>query len=512
MPIPQPLPRTLDAWLKQLDSSPLPVPAENLLKVQRMLADSRRSLREIAESMRDSPAVALSVLREANRSGQGQNEPVESLESALTRLGLKRTEELLKRQPALPEAQIPRSLRQMQLISEHAAQQANGLFAGRLARLWQEIHWGSLLFFAPIWVLLSARPELFEAWEQRVLLKGEPASKVEQELLGVPLLRLCLALAERWRLPEWIVSGYRLLLNDRRLLVKALHIARDNEHPIHQRQMLDDDPALRRWLTQPANCILLANGLTLSAHFAWNDSHNLRWQRLTGLYLQLPVDEVQQQVHRNAVQHAQQQPPQDLWHPAVALIWPWHARHLRTTPAAAPAPKPNPWREACAQLLAQPSPFGNVVQLTTCMRDAIQACGMQRVLLLIADRNHSRLLAQQHAGLDKSAGALSLDPQQSQVLKRLLKEPGQLRLSPANIAQFSALLPGALKSLFPGEHLLIRSLASNGRVALIAFADQGGAALDDASVQAFAKTAQCIERALGNFANRGRQADRRPQP
>ena len=510
MPTPQPLPRTLAAWLKQLDNPLLPAPADNLLRVQRMVTDGRRSLREIADSMRDSPAIVLHVLREANRPGKTQSAPVESLESALTRLGLKRTEELLTRQPALPSAQIPRSLRQMQLISEHAAQQANGLFAGRLARLWQEIHWGSLLFLAPVWALLGAHPELFDSWEQRVLIKGEPRAKLEQELLGVPLLRLCLALAERWRLPEWIISGYRLLLDDRRLLVKALHVARDNQHPLHQRQQLDDDPALRRWLTQPGNCILLANGLALNAHFAWNDPHSLRWQRLTGLYLQLPLEEVQQQVHQNAAQHARQQPNPGLWHPAEALIWPWDARHLRATPAAAPAPRPDPWRQACAQLLAQPSPFGNVVQLTACMRDALQACGMQRVLLLLADRNHSRLAAQQAAGLDSAAASLSLDPQHSQVLKRLLKEPGQLRLTPTNIAQFSALLPGTLKALFPSEHLLIRSLASNGRVVLIVIADQGGRAIDAASLQAFVKTTQCIERGLGNFASRGRQADRQP--
>jgi hypothetical protein len=511
MPVSSPPPRTLVAWLKQLDGIALPASEDNLLKIQRMVADSRRSLRDIADAMSDSPAIVLRVLREANRPGKTQSEPAESLEGALTRLGLKPIEELLKRHPGLPAEKIPRGLRQIHLISGHAAQQANGLFAGRLARLWQEIHWGSLLFLSPVWTLLGAYPELFDAWEQRVLIKGEPASKVEQELLGVPLLRLCLELAERWRLPEWVISGYRLLLEDRRLLVKALHIARDDQNPLRQRQLLDDDPALRRWLTQPGNCILLANGLALSAHFAWNGPHSLRWQRLTGLYLQIPLEELQQQAHQNAAQHARQQPRSTLWHPAEALIWPWDARHLRATPAAvAPAPKPNPWREACTQLLAQPSPFGNVVQLTGCMRDALVACGMQRVLLLIADRNHSRLLAQQHAGLEQSASTLSLDPQHSQVLKRLLKEPGQLRLTPTNIAQFSALLPGALKALFPSEHLLIRSLANNGRVALIVLADQGGRAIDEAGLQAFGKTAQCIERGLGNFANRGRQTQQRP--
>ena len=270
MPKPVHYPRTLTDWLKQLDSRLLPASIGSQQKLRRALADSNRSMRELADLMQDCPALALSVLREANRRSSGLSEQTESLEAAISRLGIKRTEDLLTPQPALPEQELPKALRQIQLISQHASHQANGLFAGRLARLWQEVHWGSLLFLAPIWTLLAAHPELFEVWEQRVLVKGEAASKVEQELLGVPLLKLCLALSEQWHLPEWVTQGYRLLVSDRRLLVKALHIARDNEHPLHQQQILDTDSNLRRWLTQPANSILLANGLALSAHYAWN--------------------------------------------------------------------------------------------------------------------------------------------------------------------------------------------------------------------------------------------------
>jgi hypothetical protein len=287
MPKPVHYPRTLTDWLKQLDGQLLPASSSSQEKLRRALADSNRSMRELTELMQDCPALALSVLREANRKSSGLGEQTESLEAAINRLGIQRTESLLNRLPALPEQDLPKALRQIQLISQHASQQANGLFASRLARLWQEVHWGSLLFLAPIWTLLAAHPELFDAWEQRVLVKGEAASKVEQELLGVPLLKLCLALSEQWHLPEWITQSYSLLVNDRRLLVKALHIARDNEHPLHQQQSLDADSNLRRWLTHPANSILLANGLALSAHYAWNSPHSLRWQRLTGLFLQL---------------------------------------------------------------------------------------------------------------------------------------------------------------------------------------------------------------------------------
>ncbi|WP_339904418.1 HDOD domain-containing protein [Pseudomonas guineae] len=504
MPKPIHYPRTLTDWLKQLDSQLLPASIDRQQKLRRALADSNRSMRELAELMQGCPALVLSVMREANRKSSGLSEQTQSLEAAINRLGIKRTEDLLNLLPALPEQELPKALRQILLISQHASQQANGLFGGRLARLWQEVHWGSLLFLAPIWALLTAHPELFEAWEQRVLIKGEAAAKVEHELLGVPLLQLCLALSEQWRLPEWVTQGYRLLVNDRRLLVKALHIARDNEHPLHQQQCLDADSDLRRWLTHPANSILLANGLAVSAHFAWSSPHSLRWQRLTGLFLQLPLGNVQQLLHQNAVSSARQLPGTDLWHPAEALIWPWQARHLRAIVAPPKVAVVSEWRQHCAQLLAQPSAFTNVLQLTACANQALQACGMQRVLILLADRNHTRLSAQQQSGLDKAAASLSLDPQQSQVLRRLLSTPAQLKLSPTNIAQFSAMLPGTLKSLFPSEHLLIRSIASNNRVVMLIFADQGGQALSDISVQGFGKTVQCIERALTSFANRGR--------
>lgn len=66
------------------------------------------------------------MIREANRHTHGSmTEPAENLEVAINRLGLKRTEELLARLPATPESEIA-ALRQLQMISQHATQQANG--------------------------------------------------------------------------------------------------------------------------------------------------------------------------------------------------------------------------------------------------------------------------------------------------------------------------------------------------------------------------------------------------
>ncbi|MCW3147325.1 HDOD domain-containing protein [Stutzerimonas stutzeri] len=500
------LPRSIPAWIKLLDDTQLPAFASTHESVRQALRDSSQSMRQIAELIQPSPVLALCFIREANRHRAADSKPAESLETALSRIGLQRAEQLLNRIPAAQTSDIPHALRQMVLISRHASQQANGLFAGRLARLWQDIHWGSLLFLSPVWALLAAHPPLLEAWEQRVLVNGEPASRVEQQLLGVSLLELCLRVAEHWHLPDWIIQGYRLLSGNRRLLVKALHIARDNEHPLHQQQMLDADPELRRWLTLPSNTIVLANGLALSAHHSWSGVHTLRWQHLAGLYLQLPLAQLQQLVHQQAVNSARAFGPTDLWHPAQGLLWPWDSRFQREKIGTASTPDAQAlalWRDSCRQLLQEPSPFSNVLQLTACARTAVTSIGMQRALLMLLDRKNQRLVAQQDVGLPPHAARLILDPAQSQVLRRLLEKPALLRLKPENMAMFSALLPGTLKALFAGEHLLLRSLGSGGRVVMLLIADQGNAPFSDATLQAFDKTMQCIERALSHFSKRG---------
>ena len=501
-------PTTLDAWAAHLDAVDLPIPQASHARVFKTINDSRRSLREIAEVMQDSPALALRLIREANQQAQSSlSEPAESLEVAINRLGLKRTQALLERVPALAIEDIPLAYRQIQLISQHAAQQAIGLFGNRLARLWQEIYWGSLLFLSPLWALALTHPQLLEAWERRVVEHNECAKKVELQLFGVPLFDICRTLAELWRLPAWVMHGYTVITEERRTLVNVLHIARDSHHPLRQQQHLDADPALRRWLNQPANSVLLANCLALSAQQAWDSPHNLRWQYVTSLYLQMPLDEVQQQAHQQAASSARYHSTPDLWHPAQALLWPWDARRSGHSSLAAPPPSAESlvaWRRHCGQLLAQPSAFTNPMHLTTCARDALVACGMRRVMLLMADKTSTSLSVNQIAGLAKTAFDLSVNISDSSALQRLMTQPAQVRLTPENNAVISAVLPYALRSLFSGEHLLLRSLSNNGRVVMLILADQGGGPFSETSVQAFGKTAQCIEKALNSFSSRGR--------
>jgi hypothetical protein len=189
---------------------------------------------------------------------------------------------------------------------------------------------------------------------------------------------------------------------------------------------------------------LLANGLALAAQVGWDNPHLLRWQLLTALYLQTSLEDVQQQVHQQAAASARHHARHALFHPAEALIWPWHQRRPHPDMLTPPPPSAETlahWRTLCQELLAQPSPFSNTVHLATQAREALLACGMQRIMLLSLDKASDYLRVQQTAGLPKEADAMALAIGQNKLLQKLMSKAGQLRLTPDNHAQFAALLP-----------------------------------------------------------------------
>lgn len=194
-------------WIKKLDNTRLPVYKAHRELALQALKNPSNSLREIAKIISRAPTIAFILMREANRNHSSLAEPVQTLENALSRLGLQRCSTLLNSLQDSDISEIPQALRQVWLIGQHLNIQAVGLFSTRMARLWQEIHWGSLLFLSPAWPLLTRHPEFFAQWEQRVLGNNEPAEQVERELLGMPLTALCLGLAEHWQLPLWVIEA-----------------------------------------------------------------------------------------------------------------------------------------------------------------------------------------------------------------------------------------------------------------------------------------------------------------
>jgi hypothetical protein len=185
--------------------------------------------------------------------------------------------------------------------------------------------------------------------------------------------------------------------------VKVLRIARDSEHPLRQQNRLDDDPTLRRWLNQPANTVLLANGLALSAQQAWDSPHSQRWQYLTSLYLQIRW--------KKCSSSCTSKPP------TVRAIMPCPTCGTRRSVDLAVGHESHPCRDAAgtsahrrgpgAMAQAMRRAAGRAEPLHQCHApdhrcpDALVASGMRRVMILMADRTHANLRVHQTAGCRK---------------------------------------------------------------------------------------------------------------
>jgi hypothetical protein len=507
---------------QSLNTFVLPIEKRQQMELCSHLESEMLNLSELTGKLLRVPAAALQVCRAAGEAARRRDIDILTLEHACNMLGTQRLASIIKALPIVEAEQMPHAYRQLLSISEHALAQAQGLFAHRMARLWHEVSLASLLFLSPCWVLVYQRPEVFAEWEARHLEQKAPGTAFSRWLMDSDhVLGLAQQLAEDWWLPPWILQGYRSLGSSRRTIVRALHIARDTQHPREQQAALDADRNLYRWLTLPANSLLMANGLALGAHHDWDARHTRRWQQLTALYLAQDVAEVQQASHANAVESARQLYPSSqgtLWLPAEALIWPYGSRRHQGNPsAAAIAPdqptSPNPpggvalWRENCLALAHHPERFTSLSAIVETAMQAVTA-GLQIEQCWVALYNARKRQLTVYAATGFGAGAtpagVQLGDCRATPWGKWLQSSSSHELNAASMRLQSDFLPAPLRQIIGNSTACLLALTHKDQMIglLGSQSAPGGSALDEKRRKALDKTAACLSQALVGFMQR----------
>ncbi|PKM31895.1 MAG: hypothetical protein CVV07_01990 [Gammaproteobacteria bacterium HGW-Gammaproteobacteria-11] len=507
----------------------LPVEKTQRSRLIEQLDNELLSISDLTREILKVPAATLQICRVAGMAARKRDIDILTLEQACNLLGVLQLTQLVKDLPTASMDELPAEYRQLLSISEHAVSQAQGLFSQRMARLWHEVSLATLLFLAPYWVLVHQRPALFRQWERMQLGQQKDKKNHFNPWLSDSkrLLDAAQQLASDWWLPPWILQGYRSLDVDRRVIVKALHIARDVSHPQEQQARLDADRSLYRWLTQPANSLMLANGLALGAHLDWDAAHTGRWQQLTALYLSAPLDSVQSLTHQNAVEAARTQtaPEGIIWRPAQALLWPTGQRSRATrdrqTPSAstvaappikplkqldAPALHPNQalWRQQCMKLLRQPNGFNSVSEMLQVTLSAMHdGLGIGQCWVALYNGREQQLVVSAVHGFEigSSIVGLKLGPSRNTAWGRWLAGSPCHAMTTSSLRRESALIPGNLKRLLADQHALLLPVVHKGQIiALLAAQNLEPTALvSEQPRKALQKTAECLYRALSTF-------------
>jgi hypothetical protein len=496
------------------------------IKQQQMLCEHLGSemlnLSELTTKLLQVPAAALQVCRVAGEAARRRDIDVLTLEHACNMLGTQRLINIIRSLPVIEAEQTPYAYRQLLSISEHALAQAQGLFAHRMARLWHEVSLASLLFLAPCWVLVYQRPEVFAEWDARHLDSKAAGSALSHWLLDSDrVLGLAQQLAEDWWLPPWIIQGYRSLGSSRRTMVRALHIARDTEHPREQQAALDGDRSLYQWLTLPANSLLMANGIALGAHHDWDARHTRRWQQLTALYLGQQVAEVQTACHANAVSSARaiyKHYGDSVWLPAEALIWPCGTRlhkgqgEVIASPAVSKSSMEEKpllgaalWRKNCQELASQASDFSSIAAIVdTALQATTQGLRAEQCWIALYNARKRQLTVYAASGFteDNNPVGIQLGDCRGTAWGRWLLSSASHELSAGGRRRSSETVPPEMRritgeakaSLLPLLHkgLIIGLLGCQGDIT-------GPGPVDEKRRKALIKTAECLSHALVGF-------------
>ncbi|WP_341707868.1 hypothetical protein [Halopseudomonas sp.] len=510
---------------QKLNDCVLPIsPAQQQSLVEHLESDLL-SINELTQEIMRAPVAALHICRAAGAAARKRDVDVLTLEQACSLLGTQRIAQLLKDIPTVETEQLPWAYRQLLSISEHAVSQAQGLFANRIARLWHEMSLATLLFLSPLWTLAYLKPHLFEHWERLndgVLPDGVSRRQIADTTAdGFKLVQL---VAQDWWLPPWVLQGYRSLNGHRRTMVKALHVARDSAHPQEQQAQLDNDRELYRWLTQPANSALIANGIALGAHDSWYKIHTLRWQKLTALYLNIDVADAQRLTHENAVNSAHDQcvrSESDIFLPAARLLHPAplvtkaskatnpaSVANARSTAAGSTRAPDNPelWRTLCLRLSKQPESFSNLTQLLECAQSAlINGLGLPASWIALSSaRTHQLVIAVASGFSNKQpvAGA-SVGSSREGIWPKWLLSASCHDLDQRQLAVHATTLPDKVVQLSAGNAFHLTPLVHNQQLIGLIFVSTGDSQLLPAKhQQALVKTAQCLHKALLHFKQR----------
>lgn len=519
-------PEVIGELRQKLNDCVLPIsPAEQSSLVEYLDSDLL-SINELTQEIMRVPVAALHICRAAGAAARKRDVDVLTLEQACSLLGTQRIALLLKDIPTVEPEQLPWAYRQLLSISEHAVSQAQGLFAHRIARLWHEMSLATLLFLSPLWTLAYLKPHLFGHWE-RLNAGALPDGVSRRQIADTTAdgFRLVQLVAQDWWLPPWVLQGYRSLNDHRRTMVKALHVARDSAHPQEQQAQLDNDRELYRWLTQPANSALIANGIALGSHGSWYNRHTSRWQKLTALYLNIDVADAQRLTHENAVNSAHEQfadDAKDLFLPATRLLHPAPLTADARQAAKTATPKntgtsaasssqrqpenPGLWRTLCLKLSQQPDSFSNLTQLLECAQHAlINGLGLPASWIALSSARSHQLVIALASGFtseQRVAGA-AVGSSREGAWPSWLLSANCHDLDQRQLAMHAGTVPDKVLQLSAGNAFHLTPLAHNQQLIGLIFVSTGSAQLlSPKHRQALVKTAQCLHKALLHFKQR----------
>ncbi|MFT5722238.1 MAG: HD-like signal output (HDOD) protein [Motiliproteus sp.] len=314
-----PAPRDLQQWVDLLQDKPLPVPAQTLGLLRRLLQDPEVSLQQLQPIINRDPVLSMHCVSRANRLNRNPDTDVSTVELAVSTLGLHQIIDLASQLPAikLNSASVPHKQYFHALSNSfHAATQAAMLCRYKDPALINSTRTAALFYGIGHWALWRYAPQQMSQIKIRLYEQHQDTAFAEHEVLGCTIQEISEQLVERWQLSRLAAEALQHAASPDAKLLQQVHLqatqptAVTDEHSREVKQLLNA-------IFYP---VKLANWLALAVPRGWNHPKSQRIIGLIGDFLQQSPDQTSLSLHQHCVAASHQHPMPGLLSPAALML------------------------------------------------------------------------------------------------------------------------------------------------------------------------------------------------
>ncbi len=199
------------AIYKEIDQLP-PIP-QNITQIRKLIRNPKSSISQISEVVMEDVGLSANILKVANSAWNKLRSPAESIDRAITIIGLQRLSSILLTMGA--KTVLKDRFKTLQAVWKHSY--ACAFFAQNLMKRqtkskekMESAYLAGLLHDIGKFVILSLSPKLVEKMDQLSEAKSISIISLEKEVLGLSHAEIGQKLALKWKFPSFLVSSIGL--------------------------------------------------------------------------------------------------------------------------------------------------------------------------------------------------------------------------------------------------------------------------------------------------------------
>lgn len=439
------MPASIDQWIAQLGTQPLPAFRSTTQKVAQLINSTNSRYPEMAHIIQRDVGFRIEILRAIGQHADKCPDPITDIAHAIPLLGISALGYITERQPILEQglsAPMQQGLRNCYSRTLHAAHYAVYWAQKRNDPNLHAVATASLLHeIAEMALWAREVPAITEIY--KLMARGAERNDSAAEVLGISLDELGSELRRHWQLPE--ICGH--------------------EHSAHDA------------------CELRLQGVKLACAISHASIQGWRQEKLMGLLeqvaegLDIPIDTVSAQLHSLAAEIAREIYSLGLPCPAFRLPLVPASKKKSTTQKPPTTATPQTQPAIPKQATTPPARAINPMQdaISQVMSDLHNNLGLQRVAFLMLSRDRSflqaRLVKEQEG--QPTLRNLRLESSQGNLFNLLLKKPQAIWMNDDNLVKYGRLIPQPAVEKLGTQHFFAMSIFAKDKAIGLLYADGG---------------------------------------